>query len=516
MRHNKGTTDKKSKKIIITGDNLTIEDIVKVARYRYKVQLSEIAKERIISCRKTVDKIVKESEPVYGITTGFGSLSNIVISEENTEALQENLVMSHAVGLGRPLPEDVVRAIMLLRINTFAKGFSGIRLSTVDTLVDMLNKNIYPVVPEQGSVGSSGDLAPLSHIILLMIGRGEAFVNKKKVSGATAMKRAKIRTIRLGAKEGLALNNGTPVMTAIAALAVHDAENLLRHSILSSALSLEAIRANSSFLFDKVHLARPHAGQSVIAREIKKILQGSELMDSDKAKVQDAYSIRATPVVIGASLDALCYVKQKIMIEINSATDNPLIFDGKAYSAANFHGQPIALAADILSIALSEIGNISERRMARILDPKLNEGLPAFLVNNSGLNSGFMIPQYTAAALVSENKVLSHPASVDSIPTCANQEDHVSMGTNGARKAKKILENTSKIIAIELMIAAQAVEMRKQSPSTTSKKIIEFLRRHVRHLEKDRVLYPDINCMERLIEKREILNQTETEINLDL
>lgn len=516
MQTNKVKDKDTGKTIIITGEHLTIEDIVKVARYRYDVRLSEVAKERIRSCRKVVDKIVKDSELVYGITTGFGSLSNVVISEENTEALQENLVMSHAVGLGRPLPEDIVRAIMLLRINTFAKGFSGIKMSTVDTLIEMMNKNVYPVVPEQGSVGSSGDLAPLSHIILVMIGKGEAFLNNKRVSGAAAMKKAKIKTIRLAAKEGLALNNGTPVMTAIAALAVHDAENLLRHSILSSALSLEAIKANSSFLFEKVHLARPHAGQIIVARELRNILHSSRLVDSEKAKVQDAYSIRATPVVIGASLDAIKYVKEKVIIEINSATDNPLIFDGKAYSAANFHGQPIALAVDFLSIALSEIGNISERRIARILDPNLNEGLPAFLVKNSGLNSGFMIPQYTAAALVSENKVFSHPASVDSIPTCANQEDHVSMGTNGARKAKKILENTAKIIAIELMVAAQAVEMRKSSPSTASQKMIEFLRKHVRHLEKDRVLYPDINLIEKIIEKRDILNQTRTEINLDL
>jgi histidine ammonia-lyase len=494
------------KTIVLTGDNLTMESFIKIVRYGHKVELCEVSEQGINKSRDSVDKLVNNGEVVYGLTTGFGSLSNVNISQENSEKLQKNLIMSHATGVGDPFSEEVVRGIMLLRINTFAKGFSGIRLSTVNTLVEMLNKGIYPFVPEKGSVGSSGDLAPISHMVLVMLGMGEAFVNGQRVPGIEAMRQAGIEPITLTSKEGLALNNGTPVMTSIGALCVHDAENLIRHSIISSSLSLDALNANSSFLFDKVHMSRPHKGQIVVAHMIRNMLEGSKLIDSDKTKVQDAYSVRATPVVVGASLDAIQYAKHKILIEMNSSTDNPLIFDDKAYSAGNFHGQPIALAMDFLGIAVSELANIAERRIFKILDPALNEGLPAFLIKNSGLNNGFMIPQYTAAALVSENKILAHPASVDSIPTCANQEDHVSMGTIAARKAREIIDNATKVLAIELMVAAQGVEMREKEPGILVKKVIENIRKYVDPMNEDRVIYPDMNKIEELINNRMLLN----------
>ncbi len=495
---------KEQNKIIINGNNLKIEDVVKVARFNHEVELSDSAIERINRSRESVEKILDEGKVVYGLTTGFGSLANVNISKQDTEILQKNLIMSHAVGVGKPLREEIVRAIMLLRINTFAKGFSGIRMSTVKVLIDMLNKKVFPMVPEKGSVGSSGDLAPLSHMVLVMMGMGEAFLKGKKVTGAEAMKKAGIKPVKLTSKEGLALNNGTPVMTAMAVMAIHDSENLLINSVVSSSLTFEALKANSSCMFERVHLARPHLGQIKVASMMRNLLRGSNLIDSNKQKVQDAYSIRATPVVIGASLDAMEYVKEKVMIEINSATDNPLIFKGEAHSAANFHGQPIALAMDFLGIAVSELANISERRISRILDPALNEGLPAFLIQNSGVNNGFMIPQYTAAALVSDNKVLAHPSSVDSVPTCANQEDHVSMGTTAARKCLEIIDNTSKVIAIELMIATQGVEMRKEDASRNVRQIIREIRKEIEPLKDDRVMYPDIHKAEQLIRQRKL------------
>ena len=503
-----------TKTITITGENLRIEDVVKIARDNYEIKLSELAKKNISRSRKVVDKLVSLDEVVYGITTGFGSLSNVKIDKEKTKQLQKNLIMSHACGVGDPFSEEVVRAIIVLRVNTFAKGYSGIRLSTVNLLIEMLNKKVYPYVPSKGSVGSSGDLAPLSHIILVMMGMGECIVNGKRVNAKEELKRKKISPISLTSKEGLALNNGTPVMTAIGLLTVYDSYNVFRHSIISSCLSMEGLVARKEFLDSKVHEARPQLGQIIVAKSIRNMLKDSKLINSDLKKVQDSYSIRATPVVLGASLDALNYVKEKVEIEINSATDNPLIIEEKAYSAANFHGQPMALAFDFLAIALSEIANLCERRIARLVDSNLNEGLSSFLVKDSGVNSGFMIPQYTTAALVSENKVLSHPASVDSIPTCANQEDHVSMGTISARKAKEVLDNVVRVVGIEIMIATQAVELRDKKPSSKIEEIVRVVRSCVAKLEEDRVLYKDMEKIENVIKKRSIFKKTNIEIEL--
>ena len=501
-------------KIIITGNDLTIEDVINVARRKFKVELSTGAINNIQKSREVVDKLVSNDDVVYGITTGFGSLSNVKISKKKTEELQKNLIISHAAGVGSPFNEEIVRAVMLLRVNTFAKGYSGIRLETVQVLIDFLNKNIYPYVPSKGSVGSSGDLSPLSHIVLTMLGLGEVILNGERTPSIEALNKSNIKPITLTSKEGLALNNGTPVMTAIATLLVYDSENLLKQSIMGASLTFEALQARSSFLDEKVHLARPHAGQILVAKNLRKLIEGSSLINSNINKVQDAYSIRATPVVIGATLDAIRYVREKTLIEINSATDNPLIINDEAYSAANFHGQPMALALDFLKIALSEIANISDRRIFRLLDPNLNEGLPAFLINNSGVNSGFMIPQYTTAALVSENKVLAHPASVDSIPTCANQEDHVSMGTVAARNALEIFDNTRKVIAIELLVAAQGVELRDKNPSPINKQIIGTIREKISRMDIDRIIYTDLELIEQIVVEETLIKKIKIDLGV--
>ncbi|MFH0906547.1 MAG: histidine ammonia-lyase [archaeon] len=500
--------------IEVNGDNINLDNFIKIARFNHKVKLSNDAKIRIKTCREVVDKLVDEDQVVYGLTTGFGSLYDVKINKDQTEQLQENLLISHACSVGDALSEEIVRGIMLLRINTFAKGYSGIRLSTVEKIIEMLNKQVYAYVPKKGSVGSSGDLSPLSHLFLPLIGEGEIFIDGKLMPAREVFKKLDIETIKLSSKEGLALNNGTPVMTSIGAIAVYDAKNLLAHSLLATSLTYEALRGNSSPLNDKVNQARPHKGQLTCARILKDILKGSQLVDSNKPKVQDAYSLRASSVVIGASLDAINYIESKLLIEMNSATDNPLIIDGKAISAANFHGQPMALALDFLAIAISELGNISDRRIFRMIDSNLNEGLPPFLITSSGLSNGFMIPQYTTAALVSENKVLAHPASVDSIPTCANQEDHVSMGAISANKALEILENTVNIIGIELMVASQAIELREKEPSAISKQAVQSIRKKIAHLDIDRVLYKDINIIADMVRNRDILKDLDYEIKI--
>jgi len=481
------------------GKNLSLQDVIHVARDNYRVELSADAIERIQGSRKVVDDLVEQKKVIYGLTTGFGLLENVSISQEEAAQLQTNLIRSHSVGVGKPLPESVVRAAILLRINTLAKGFSGIRLSTIQKLIELLNKNIYPYVPEKGSVGASGDLSPLSHIALVLIGEGEIFINGQRVKTAEALDIIDFTPISLTSKEGLALNNGTPVLTAIAALTLYDTKTLIKNAQITAAATFEALCACSSPFNPKLHEARPHQGQIDCAENIRMLLEESELIGSNKSKIQDSYSIRCYPQVLGASADACNYVEQVILTEINSTTDNPLIIDGDACSGGNFHGQPIALAMDFLGIAIAEIGNISERRIAKLVDPHTNDNLPAFLVKNSGLNSGFMIPQYTAAALVSENKILAHPASVDSIPTSANQEDHVSMGSISSRKAAEILENVNNIIAIELYNAVQALDFREGNPGPATQITKAIVRQVVPFVENDRVMYTDMHALKDLL-----------------
>lgn len=505
------------KKVKIDGNNLTIQDVVNVARNNYEVEITDKSMENVVKSRALVDKIVEEERVVYGITTGFGKFSETVISKEEAKQLQKNLIVSHSCGVGEPLPEEIVRAVMLLRANALAKGFSGIRPSTLNTLIEMLNKKVHPVIPEKGSLGASGDLAPLSHMVLVMIGEGEAFYNGERLSGAEAMKMAGIPTIELTTKEGLALINGTQIMTAIGALTLYDAKSLLKISDIAAALTLEALNGIITAFDERVHMVRPHQGQLITASNIRKLCNNSQLITQQgEVRVQDAYTLRCIPQVHGASKDAIKYIEEKFNIEINSATDNPVIFekDEMVISGGNFHGQPMALVMDFLGIALAELANISERRIERLVNPQLSN-MPAFLAKNGGLNSGFMIAQYTAASLVSENKVLAHPASVDSIPSSANQEDHVSMGTIAARKAKDILFNVQNVIAIELLAAAQAVDFKdKDKLGDGTKTAYEIIREHIEFMNKDRIMYKEINKSHDLIKSNKILESVEEKIGL--
>ncbi len=498
--------------IYIDGNSLTLKDLVDVARHNAKVQLSEEAISKIKKSRALVDEFVENEEVVYGITTGFGKFSDVTISKEDTETLQTNLIRSHACGVGKPLAEEDVRGTMLLRINTLVKGYSGIRLETINVLMEMLNKGVHPVIPEKGSLGASGDLAPLAHMVLVMLGEGEAYYQGIRMSGKEAMGKAGIPTIQLTSKEGLALINGTPVMTAIGGLAAYDALNLTKIADISAALTIEALNGIIDAYDERVHTIRPHKGQIDCAKNLLNLTKSSQLTSKQgEIRVQDAYTLRCIPQIHGASRDAINYVIEKINIELNSVTDNPLIFadDKKVISGGNFHGQPMALAFDFLGIALSELANSSERRIERLVNPQLS-GLPGFLTEKGGLNSGFMIPQYTAAALVSENKVLAHPASVDSIPSSANQEDHVSMGTIAARKAKEILYNTTRVLAIELYAAAQAIDFNEPEKLGEGTKIAyEAIREKVDRLYDDRIMNVDINTCAILIEDNTILNAVE-------
>ncbi len=494
-----------SRTILIDGNKLSIDQVISVARGNVRVGISSSAKKKMATSRLWVERAVASHAVVYGVTTGFGAFQSVTIPPEKLRELQRNLILSHCAGVGDPLPEDVARAMMLLRANALAKGYSGIRVSTVERLLDMLNKRVHPVIPSQGSVGASGDLAPLSHMAAVLIGEGEAFFKGRRMSGRQAMKLARIKPIVLEAKEGIALNNGTQAMTAIAALALHDAENLADAADIAAAMTLEAVKGKSAAFSAKITRVRPHAGQEISARNIRTMIQGSELadrMDEDtKHKVQDSYSIRCVPQVHGASRDAIRYVRSVLETEINSATDNPLIFpnEGGAISGGNFHGQPVALAADYLGLAVAEFGNIAERRVAKLMDQHHNAGLPAFLASHGGLESGLMIAQYTAASLVSENKALMHPASGDSIPTSANQEDHVSMGTIAARQAAEIIRNVQNVIAIELMCAAQALSFRSEHPGAGTLKALKAIRSVIKPLRSDRNISKDITSVSELI-----------------
>lgn len=502
-------------KVFIDGNSLSMMEFINVVKHGYQVELSKEAIEKVKNSRSVVDEFVDNDKVVYGITTGFGKFSDVAISKEETKLLQKNLIISHACGVGNPLDEEIVRGIMLLRANALAKGYSGVRLSTLNTLIDMLNKRVHPIIPEKGSLGSSGDLAPLSHMVLVMLGEGEAIYNGERLSGHEAMKRAGIKPIELTSKEGLALINGTQAMTAIGGLTVYESINLIKHADIIAALTIEALNGITDAYDYKVHMVRAHKGQMDTAKNLLRLLEGSEMTTRQgEIRVQDAYTLRCIPQVHGASKDAIDYVLNKVLIEFNSATDNPLIFaDSKeVISGGNFHGQPMALSFDFLGIAISEMANISERRLERLVNPALS-GLPAFLIEKGGLNSGFMIVQYSAASLVSENKVLAHPASVDSIPSSANQEDHVSMGTIAARKAREIMSNTRKVLAMELLAACQGIDLRgKKGLGKGTEIAYNIVREHIPTLEEDRIMYRDINTCEAIIKSNEIINRVEQEL----
>lgn len=506
-------------KVFIDGESLTIEDVVAIARHGAQVEIPEKVKERVQKNRRVLERLVTEKKVIYGVTTGFGALGNVVIPLKDVEQLQLNLIRSHSAGVGKPLSREVTRALMLLRANTLAKGYSGIRLETLETLVQMINRGVHPIIPEKGSVGASGDLAPLSHMVLVMMGEGEAEYQGETLSGKEALEKAGIQPIRLEAKEGVALNNGTQMMSAIAALTLHDAEKIVQTAEIATALSLEALTGIADAFDERIHNVRPHIGQIKSAQNIRSLIAGSKLIrtgvDAQKNLMppQDPYCLRCAPQVLGSVRDALSYVRRVVEIEINSATDNPLIFDDEetCLSGGNFHGQPISVAMDFLGIALTVVGNISERRIARLIDENLSRGLPPFLIHREvkkGIHSGFMTAQYTAAALASENKVLAHPASVDSIPTSANFEDFVSMGPMAARKAMEILKNVECIVAIELLCAAQAVDFRGcEKLGKGTGKTYSVIRRHVPVLKEDRPLHKDIETMRKIVQSGELLEK---------
>lgn len=499
-------------RVIVTGSEITLRQVVNVARQGANVALSPLAEKNIIQSRGVVNKLVEDSKIVYGVTTGFGMFSETFIEKEFTNSLQKNLIVSHAVGAGDFFKDEVVRAAMLLRINNFAKGYSGIRPETVNTLIRMLNAGVTPIVPEKGSLGASGDLVPLAHMVLPLLGLGQARYKGKVMDGKAAMDAAGIPTQELTQKEGLALINGTQFMTAVGALAVYDAIELLKVADIAAAMSFEAQNGIVDALDPRMHAIRPHKGQVDTARIVSDLLKGSKnVTRQGEKRVQDAYSLRCTPQVHGASKDAVHYVQEKVEIEINSVTDNPIVFSetGEAISGGNFHGQPMALSFDFLGIALAEIADIAERRIERMVNSALS-GLPSFLVERGGVNSGYMIVQYTAAALVSENKVLAHPASVDSIPSSANQEDHVSMGTIAARKAREILENARRVLAIELMCACQAIDLRgDKGMGSGTGAAYRCVRNVVPFLTEDRPLYGDINECEQLIIDGSLVSEVE-------
>lgn len=492
--------------IVLSGETLTIEEVVRIARHHDRVTIAESARIKLDHARAFVDRLVAEGKIVYGVTTGFGQFKHVVISPDQAATLQANLIRSHATGVGEPLSEEAVRASIVVRINSLLRGHSGVRAEVVDRLVELLNKDVYPFVPSKGSVGSSGDLAPLSHIMLVLMGEGEVLVDGRRTPAQGVLQEKGIAPVVLMSKEGLALNNGTAVQTGIGALAVYDAQHLVKLFDVAYAMSLEVLMGSLAASDPRVHALRPHPGQSITAAHTLRLCAHSEIVESHKncGRVQDAYSLRCAPQVHGASRDTIAYVAQVVERELNSVTDNPLLFpdDDVAISAGHFHGEPIAQVMDFLKIGVCELANISERRIARLTDLALSDGLPAFLVSKEqgGLSSGFMIPQYVAAALVSENKVLAHPASVDSIPTSANQEDHVSMGTIAARQVAEIVKNAHQVLAIELLCAAQAADFRaplRLGDGTYAAH--QMIRSKVPFLAQDRTLYPDIEAVAALI-----------------
>ena len=508
--------------VVLTGADLTIAEVEDVARRGRMAVLDDDARHRMVESRAVIERLVRDGEIVYGVTTGFGSLSSTRIDAADAATLQENLLVSHAVGVGPPFADDVVRAMLLLRANTLALGHSGCRPLLVERLLALLAGGVIPIVPEQGSVGASGDLAPLAHLALPLIGRGEVRLDGRRLPALVAMRELGMEPITLEAKEGLALLNGTQMMSAVGTLVLADADRLLRTASVAAAMSLEALLGTDVAYAAAYQLARPHPGQIAVAAQLRHLLRDSGLLAShhaDAHKVQDPYSLRCVPQVHGAVRDALDHLRRVLDIELNSATDNPLVFPeggvtepdaaatggGRVISGGNFHGEPIALALDFAKLAIAELGAISERRIALLTDARMSGGLPPFLSEHSGLESGMMLLQYTAAALVSENKVLAHPASVDSIPTSANQEDHVSMGSIAARHARAVLDNAERVLAIELLSAAQGLDLRLASacglvPGAGVAEALRRIREVVPHLDRDREQAADIDHAIALVE----------------
>ena len=498
----------------LDGGNLTLDAVRRLlSADAPDLDITDEARANVEASARFVRALVDKKETVYGITTGFGRLANVRIAAGDLARLQEKLIISHAAGVGRPLPVHEARLAMAVRAATLASGYSGIRLETLDALLGLWNRGVTPVVPAQGSVCASGDLAPLAHIALVLLGMGEAYYEGRRVESAEALDAAGLKPIQLAPKEGLALINGTSVATAILACALVEAQDLVKMADVAAATAIEALLGTDVPFDARVHELRPHPGQLATARNVKALLDQSEILPSHREsdhKVQDPYSLRCVPQVHGASRDGLTFARQVCERELNAVTDNPILFveDGDVVSAGNFHGQHVALVADTAAIALAEIGSISERRIEQMVNPDLSN-LPPFLANNPGVNSGFMMAQTTAAALVSENKTLVHPASTDSIPTGANQEDHVSMGMWAARKLRNIAGNVRRILAIELVAGAQALDFHEPAPGKGVLAAKEALRARIPHLERDRYLARDLQEAEALIQSGELLEAAE-------
>ena len=490
----------------IDGTGIDLFSIEEIALKKKSVVLDERARKRCSDNRSIVEEMLEKGKPLYGINTGFGDLARVSISNDDLARLQTNLIRSHAVGVGSPLSREVVRAALLLRANTLARGASGVRPILIDSLLALLNANVSPLIPEKGSLGASGDLAPLAHMSLVLLGEGKAFVGDECLPGLEALEMAGIPPLELQAKEGLALINGTPIMSAIASLSLLRARKLIKAASIIAAMSIEALRGTDAAFDPRIHELRGHPGQIEIARFLRETLSMSSIRQShlDCKKVQDAYSLRCTPQVLGACLDAWLHSKEVVERELNAVTDNPLVFEDGIFSGGNFHGEPIGLVCDYLSSAMSEIGSISERRCFRLLTSSLSD-LPPFLVKESGVNSGLMIAQYTAASLASENKILSHPATTDSIPSSADQEDHVSMATTAARKTWAILDNLENILSVEYLCASQAIDLlHPLEPSPATKSAHTLLRDKVPTIDDDRCFGLDIEKSKELIVSGEV------------
>jgi len=497
--------------IVLSGDRLTLEEVGAAAAGGARVEIAPAARERVRAARRLVDRIAAGDVPTYGINTGFGTLAEVSIGKPDLARLQRNLILSHAAGVGAPLPLPEARALMLLRANVLAGGYSGIRESTLELLVEMLQREVVPVVPEKGSVGASGDLAPLAHLALVLIGEGEAFFRGERLPGRVALERAGLTPLVLEAKEGLALVNGTQAMQAVGILALLEAERCARIADIAAAMTVEGLMGSHKPFLAAIQRVRGHEGQARVAADLRALLAQSAInashQDETCGKVQDPYSLRCSPQVHGAARDALAFVRRTLSIEANAATDNPLVFAealddaaaGTIVSGGNFHGQPVSQALDLLSIALTQLQTISERRVEQLVNPSLS-GLPPFLAQNSGLNSGFMIAQVTAAALAAESKLLCHPACVDTIPSSAGREDHVSMGMTAALKARTVVENARSVLAIELLVAAQALDLRKPLRAGVGAQAAQdVIRSRVPHMAEDRELHRDIAAVREML-----------------
>src|SRR5437867_2959833 len=489
--------------VVVEGESRRLDRLAEVALDCRPVTLASGARERVAAGRAVIDSALARDAVIYGVTTGFGKLSDARIPHDQIERLQLNLVRSHACGVGEPLAEAEVRAALLVRANSLARGHSGVRPVLLETLLEMLNRGVHPVVPSRGSVGASGDLAPSAHMALVLVGEGEALYRGERLPGGEAMRRAGLRPVELSAKEGLSLLNGTQFMAGVGGLALYRARRLVDSADLAGALSLEVLLGTPAASDPRIHQVRPHPGQEVTARNIRRLLAGSAIVESHRecGRLQDAYSLRCIPQVHGAVRDAVTHAAAVTEREINSATDNPLVFpgDGAILSGGNFHGAPLAGALDYAAIALSGLAGISERRLERLVNPDLS-GLPAFLISNPGLSSGYMMLQVMAASLVSENKILAHPASVDSIPTSGNKEDHVSMGMTAALKLHAIVDNVETVLAGEILAACQALEFHKPlEPGAGTRKAYDLVRKSITALSSDREVAPDVSAVARMI-----------------